>query len=214
MYGEYQLLAAQAQAAGGGNVDGSSPYWSVANRVSYHFDLHGPSLTVDSACSSSLTAIHLACQALTSGECSVAIAGGVNLNLHPLKYVGLSQGRFAATDGRCHSFAAGGDGYVPGEGVGAVILKPLAAAIADGDYVHAVIRGWAANHGGKTNGYTVPNPKSQGAVIATAAAWRPSRSPTSRRTARAPSWATRSRSPGSHRPSATAWHASRAPWDR
>jgi acyl transferase domain-containing protein/SAM-dependent methyltransferase/aryl carrier-like protein len=168
MYGEYQLLAAQAQAAGGGNVDGSSPYWSVANRVSYHFDLHGPSLTVDSACSSSLTAIHLACQALTSGECSVAIAGGVNLNLHPLKYVGLSQGRFAATDGRCHSFAAGGDGYVPGEGVGAVILKPLAAALADGDYVHAVIRGWAANHGGKTNGYTVPNPKSQGAVIAAA----------------------------------------------
>ncbi len=168
MYGEYQLLAAQAQAAGGGNVDGSSPYWSVANRVSYHFDLHGPSLTVDSACSSSLTAIHLACQALASGECSAAIAGGVNLNLHPLKYVGLSQGRFASSDGRCHSFAAGGDGYVPGEGVGAVILKPLAAALADGDYVHAVIRGWAANHGGKTNGYTVPNPKSQGAVIAAA----------------------------------------------
>ncbi|MCW5698055.1 MAG: SDR family NAD(P)-dependent oxidoreductase [Bauldia sp.] len=168
MYGEYQLLAAQAQAAGGGTVDGSSPYWSVANRVSYHFDLHGPSLTVDSACSSSLTAIHLACQAIASGECSAAIAGGVNLNLHPLKYVGLSQGRFAATDGRCHSFAAGGDGYVPGEGVGAVILKPLAAALTDGDYVHAVIRGWAANHGGKTNGYTVPNPKAQGAVIAAA----------------------------------------------
>ena len=168
MYGEYQLLAAQAQAAGGGPVEGSSPYWSVANRVSYHLDLHGPSLTVDSACSSSLTAIHLACQALASGECSVAIAGGVNLNLHPLKYVGLSQGRFASSDGHCHSFAAGGDGYVPGEGVGAVILKPLAAALADGDYVHAVIRGWAANHGGKTNGYTVPNPKSQGAVIAAA----------------------------------------------
>jgi acyl transferase domain-containing protein/NAD(P)-dependent dehydrogenase (short-subunit alcohol dehydrogenase family)/SAM-dependent methyltransferase/acyl carrier protein len=165
MYGEYQLLAAQAQAAGGGAVEGSSPYWSVANRVSYHFDLHGPSITVDSACSSSLTAIHLACQALASGECSAAIAGGVNLNLHPLKYVGLSQGRFAATDGRCHSFAAGGDGYVPGEGVGAVILKPLAAALADGDFIHAVIRGWAANHGGKTSGYTVPNPKSQGAVI-------------------------------------------------
>jgi acyl transferase domain-containing protein/SAM-dependent methyltransferase/aryl carrier-like protein len=165
MYGEYQLLAAQAQAAGGGNVEGSSPYWSVANRVSYHFDLHGPSLTVDSACSSSLTAIHLACQALMSGECTAAIAGGVNLSLHPLKYVGLSQGRFAASDGHCHSFAAGGDGYVPGEGVGVVILKPLAAAMADGDYVHAVIRGWAANHGGKTNGYTVPSPKAQGAVI-------------------------------------------------
>src|SRR5204862_2779949 len=123
---------------------------------------------VDSACSSSLTAIHLACQALVSGECVVALAGGVNLNLHPLKYVGLSQGKFAASDGRCHSFSAGGDGYVPGEGVGAVLLKPLSAARADGDYVHAVIRGWAANHGGKTNGYTVPSPVRQGEVVSAA----------------------------------------------
>ncbi len=167
MYGEYQLLAAE-RAGGQRAVGGSSPYWSVANRVSYHLDLHGPSIALDSACSSSLTAIHLACQAIAAGECSAAIAGGVNLSLHPLKYVGLSQGRFAASDGRCHSFAEGGDGYVPGEGVGAVILKPLAAAIADGDFVHAVIRGWAANHGGKTNGYTVPNPVQQADVIAKA----------------------------------------------
>ncbi len=166
MYGEYQILAAAAQNHANGSVGGASPYWSVANRVSYHMDLHGPSMTVDTACSSSLTAIHLACQALSTGECSVAIAGGVNLSLHPLKYVGLSQGRFAASDGHCHSFAAGGDGYVPGEGVGVVILKPLSAAIADGDYIHAVIRGWATNHGGKTNGYTVPNPRLQGDVIA------------------------------------------------
>ena len=169
MYGEYQLLAAE-RAGGQRPVGGSSPYWSVANRVSYHLDLHGPSIALDSACSSSLTAIHLACQAISAGECSAAIAGGVNLSLHPLKYVGLSQGRFAASDGRCHSFAEGGDGYVPGEGVGAVILKPLAAAIADGDFVHAVIRGWAANHGGKTNGYTVPNPVQQAGVIAKALA--------------------------------------------
>ncbi len=166
MYGEYQLLAAAAQSGGRGTVGGASPYWSVANRVSYHLDLHGPSMAVDTACSSSLTAVHLACQALASGECSLAIAGGVNLSLHPLKYVGLSQGRFAASDGHCHSFTAGGDGYVPGEGVGAVILKPLSAALADGDYVHAVIRGWSTNHGGKTNGYTVPNPRLQGKAIA------------------------------------------------
>ena len=166
MYGEYQLLAAAAQTNTQGSVGGASPYWSVANRVSYHMGLHGPSMTVDTACSSSLTAVHLACQAIASGECSLAIAGGVNLSLHPLKYVGLSQGRFAASDGHCHSFAAGGDGYVPGEGVGAVILKPLSEAIADGDYIHAVIRGWSTNHGGKTNGYTVPNPKLQGDVIA------------------------------------------------
>ena len=167
MYGEYQILAA-ARASADATVGGASPYWSIANRVSYHLDLHGPSIAIDSACSSSSTAIHLACQAVATGECSVAIAGGVNLSLHPLKYVGLSQGRFAASDGRCHSFTAGGDGYVPGEGVGAVVLKPLTAAIADGDYIHAVIRGWAANHGGKTNGYTVPNPKLQGEVIAAA----------------------------------------------
>ncbi|WP_283472117.1 SDR family NAD(P)-dependent oxidoreductase [Methylosinus trichosporium] len=169
MYGDYALLAADA-AAPGRAVGGSAPYWSIANRVSYWFDLHGPSLAIDSACSSSLTAIHLACQALACGEIAVAISGGVNLSLHPLKYVGLSQGRFAASDGRCRSFTEGGDGYAPGEGVGAVILKPLAAALADGDHVHAVIRGWATNHGGKTNGYTVPDPKAQGAAITAALA--------------------------------------------
>ena len=98
MYGDYQMLGAEQHALGN-PVAASSPYWSIANRLSYVLDLRGPSLAVDSACSSSLTALHLACRSLWSGEAEVALAGGVNLSLHPLKYVGLSQGRFASTDG-------------------------------------------------------------------------------------------------------------------
>ncbi len=95
----------------------------------------------------------------------MAIAGGVNVLIHPNKYFMLGQGRFASSDGRCRSFGAGGDGYVPGEGVGAFVLKPLADAVRDGDHVHAVIRGTAANHGGRTNGYTVPNPRAQADLV-------------------------------------------------
>ncbi|WP_419897674.1 SDR family NAD(P)-dependent oxidoreductase [Roseomonas sp. USHLN139] len=167
MYGDYALLAAEA-AARDGAIAGAAPYWSVANRVSYVFDLRGPSLAVDTACSASLSALHLACRALENGECRVAIAGGVTLSLHPQKFAGLQQGQFASSDGRCRSFAEGGDGYVPGEGVGAVILKPLATALADGDPIHAVIRGSALNHGGRSNGYTVPSPARQAEVIAAA----------------------------------------------
>uniref|UniRef100_UPI001359764B SDR family NAD(P)-dependent oxidoreductase n=1 Tax=Roseomonas sp. 18066 TaxID=2681412 RepID=UPI001359764B len=167
MYGDYALLAAEA-AARDGAVAGAAPYWSVANRVSYAFDLRGPSLAVDTACSASLSALHLACRALETGECRVAIAGGVNLSLHPQKFAGLQQGKFAASDGRCRSFAEGGDGYVPSEGVGAVILKPLAAALAEGDHIHGVIRGSAVNHGGRSNGFTVPSPARQAEVIGAA----------------------------------------------
>ena len=169
MYGDYQMLGAEQHVLGN-PVAASSPYWSIANRLSYALDLHGPSLAVDSACSSSLTALHLACRSLWSGEAEVALAGGVNLSLHPLKYVGLSQGRFASTDGRCRSFAAGGDGYVPGEGVAIAILKPLATALAAGDRIHGVIRGSAVNHGGRTNGYTVPSPAAQAGAIRAALA--------------------------------------------
>jgi len=163
MYGHYQLLGSAAD----GRMPVSS-FASIANRVSYVLDFHGPSIALDTMCSSSLTAIHLACAALRRGECHTALAGGVNLSLHPDKYRQLSLGGFASTDGRCRSFGADGDGYVPGEGVGALLLKPLAQALADGDHVHAVIRGSALNHGGKTNGYTVPNPRAQAAAITAA----------------------------------------------
>jgi polyketide synthase PksN len=164
MYQEYQLYGAQAQALGSGYALGGNSS-AIANRVSYFFNFHGPSLAVDTMCSSSLTAIHLACQSIARGDCEVALAGGVNLSVHPNKFIALSQGQFLSTDGRCRSFGAGGDGYVPGEGVGAVLLKPLARAIEDGDRIHGVIKASAINHGGKTNGYTVPNPNAQAELI-------------------------------------------------
>jgi len=164
MYGEYQLLGVE-ETARGNVLATASFYASVANRVSHALDLAGPSLAVDTMCSSSLTAIHLACQAIRDGECGMAIAGGVNVSIHMNKFLTLSQGRFAATDGRCRSFGADGDGYVPGEGVGAVLLKPLEQARADGDIVWGVVRGSALSHGGRTSGYTVPNPVAQGSVV-------------------------------------------------
>ena len=127
-------------------------------------------MALDTMCSSSLTAIHLACEAIRKGSCALALAGGVNVSVHPNKYLLLAQGRFASSMGRCESFGVGGDGYVPGEGVGAVLLKPLAQAQADGDRIYGVIKGSAINHGGKTNGYTVPNPAAQAEVIAAALA--------------------------------------------
>ena len=161
---EYQLYGAQAQALGQPYTLGGNPS-SIANRVSYFCNFHGPSLAVDTMCSSSLTAIHLACQSLMHGGCELAIAGGVNVSVHPNKYLVLSQTQFASSRGRCESFGEGGDGYVPGEGVGAVLLKPLSKAIADGDHIYGVIRGSSINHGGKTNGYTVPNPNAQYELI-------------------------------------------------
>ncbi|TMU98191.1 SDR family NAD(P)-dependent oxidoreductase [Streptomyces sp. DASNCL29] len=138
---------------------------SLSARTSHVLDLRGPSLTVDTMCSASLTAIHEACEHLYQGSCEAAIAGGVNLYLHPLDYVELCRSNMLSTDGRLRSFGSGGDGFVPGEGVGAVLLKPFSRALADGDQVLAVIRGTSVNHGGRTHGYTVPNPVAQAELI-------------------------------------------------
>lgn len=164
MYGHYQLFDQQADSRQ--FVPTNSVFASIANRVSYFFDFHGPSMALDTMCSSSLTAIHLACQSIREGECDLALAGGVNLTLHPNKYLLLSHGKFLASDGHCRSFGEGGDGYVPGEGVGAVLLKRLEKAVEDGDLIYAVIKGSHLNHGGKTNGYTVPNPNAQAELLA------------------------------------------------
>nr|WP_260115445.1 SDR family NAD(P)-dependent oxidoreductase [Paenibacillus sp. YPD9-1] len=164
MYDEYQLFGAQEQMLGRPVLSGGT-LASIANRVSYFFNFHGPSMAVETMCSSSLTAIHLACQSIQRGGCELAIAGGVNVSLHPNKYLKLSQGKFTSSKGRCESFGEGGDGYVPGEGVGAVLLKPLSKAIADGDQIYGVIKGTAINHGGKNNGYTVPSPNAQGVLV-------------------------------------------------
>ncbi len=164
MYEEYQLYGAQAQSKGRPISIPGNPAM-IANRVSYFCNFHGPSMAVDTMCSSSLTAIHLACQSLQRSGCELAIAGGVNVSIHPNKYLVLGQGRFVSSKGRCESFGQGGDGYVPGEGVGAVLLKPLSKAITDGDHIYGIIKATALNHGGKTNGYTVPNPNAQASVI-------------------------------------------------
>ncbi|CAJ3337977.1 polyketide synthase, type I [Burkholderia pseudomallei] len=157
---------------GAGNLkQGKAPFTSfcsLVNRVSYFLDANGPSIPIDTMCSSSLVAVHEACDKLRLGECEVALAGGVNLSLHPYMYVSLSAQRMLSSDGRCKSFGLGGNGYVPGEGVGVIVLKPLSRALADGDRIHATIRATSINHGGKTNGYTVPNPIAQQNVIRSA----------------------------------------------
>ncbi|MBX7168987.1 MAG: SDR family NAD(P)-dependent oxidoreductase [Pirellulales bacterium] len=142
----------------------------VANRLSYFLDVHGPCLTVDTACSSSLVALHLAVQSLRRGECETALVAGVQAGLTPGHFAALDHLKALSARGRCQTFDRGADGYVPGEGVGVVLLKPLARALADGDEVHGVIRGVAVNHGGQAAGLTVPSARAQAAVIR--AAWR------------------------------------------
>jgi 8-amino-7-oxononanoate synthase len=137
----------------------------AANRISYLFDLKGPSLAIDTACSSSLVAVHLACQSLWCGESSLALAGGVNVLLLPNVTAGFSKGGFMSSSGRCKSFDATADGYVRSEGAGVVVLKPLSAAVAAGDPVYAVIRGTAVNQDGFSNGMAAPNPQAQAAVL-------------------------------------------------
>ncbi|WP_229695706.1 type I polyketide synthase, partial [Streptomyces lacrimifluminis] len=137
----------------------------IANRISYTLGLHGPSLTVDTAQSSSLVAVHLACESLRRGESDLAFAGGINLNIVPESTLGASKFGGLSPDGRCFTFDARANGYVRGEGGGAVLLKPLDRAQADGDTVLCIIRGTAMNNDGTTDGLTVPNPDAQRAVL-------------------------------------------------
>ncbi len=145
-----------------------SSFGSVANRVSYTFNFNGPSMPVDTMCSASLTAIHEACEHIYRGDCELALAGGVNLFLHPSSYVILCGQQMLSPDGQCKSFGEGGNGFVPGEGVGAVLLKRLSQAERDGDHIYGVVRGTSVNHGGRTSGYTVPNPNAQTELVKTA----------------------------------------------
>jgi acyl transferase domain-containing protein/pimeloyl-ACP methyl ester carboxylesterase/aryl carrier-like protein len=134
-------------------------------RLAYFLGLQGPSLSVDTACSSSLVALHLAVQSLHAGDCTMALAGGVNLLLAPETFVVLSKLGMMSPDGRCKTFDASANGYVRGEGCGVLVLKPLSRALADCDRVLAVIRGTAVNQDGRSSGITVPNGSAQRAVI-------------------------------------------------
>ncbi|MEP0791424.1 MULTISPECIES: type I polyketide synthase [Cyanophyceae] len=137
----------------------------MANRLSYRFNFHGPSMTVDTGCSSSLAAVHLACQSLWQSESTLALAGGVNLMLEPGPSVFYTKAGLIAIDGRCKTFDARANGIVRGEGVGVVVLKRLSSALSDGDPIYAVIRGSAVNHDGLTNGVTAPSQWAQEALL-------------------------------------------------
>lgn len=137
----------------------------LANRVSYFYDLHGPSIAIDTACSSSLVAVHEAVKAITSGDCKLALVGGVNVLLTKRKYISFSSAHMLSPDGRCKTFDESANGYVRGEGAGMIILKSARAAVEDNDPIYAIIKGSAVNHGGFSGSLTKPNAKSQMEVV-------------------------------------------------
>jgi polyketide synthase 12/epothilone polyketide synthase D len=136
----------------------------AANRISYAFDLHGPSLAVDTACSSSLVAVDLACKAILGGDCDYALAGGVNVIIKPEMTIAMSKATMLSRDGRCKSFDSRADGYVRGEGAAVVVLRRLSHARAAGNPIYAVIRGSGVNSDGLTKGISVPNGDAQEAL--------------------------------------------------
>lgn len=162
---DYEALMAHAERPVGPHDATGTAAAMAANRVSFVLDLHGPSATVDTACSSSLVAVHQAVRALRGGECEMAFAAGTNLILAPRHYEYLATLGALSSSGRCDAFGPGADGYVPAEAVAAVLLKPLSAALADGDPIHAVIKGSATLHGGRTSSLTAPAPQAQAELL-------------------------------------------------
>src|SRR2546429_3269787 len=137
----------------------------AAARLAYHLNLKGPAIAVDTACSSSLVATHLACQALRDREIDMALVGGVSLCLTPASYVGMCSAGMLSADGQCKTFDASANGFVPGEGVGALVLKRLADAEADHDQIYGVIIGSGMNQDGATNGITDPSMRGRMGIV-------------------------------------------------
>ncbi|GHC53183.1 non-ribosomal peptide synthetase [Streptomyces flavofungini] len=148
--------------------NGRTAYSSIANRTSYLFDFQGPSVAVDTACSASLTAVHLAAQSLLSGDSDCAVAGGVNLLLGTDHFDVLEEHGLLSSGERCRPFSEHADGFLAAEGVGAVVLRPLADAVAAGDHIYGVIKGSAVNSGGRTSRYSMPSLDAQRDVVARA----------------------------------------------
>jgi polyketide synthase PksM len=168
-YRDVLVANADPSEAGEAYVGSGTAYAMLANRLSYFYDLKGPSLTVDTACSSSLFALHDAVTAMRRGECEAALVGAVNLLCSPTISLSYYQAGMLSPSGRCHTFDEAADGYVRGEGGAMLLLKPLAAALAHGDPVYGLVTGMAVNHGGQATTLTAPKPDAQADVIE--AAW-------------------------------------------
>lgn len=169
-HGDYQLLAADAQAVEAPYGFTGSSFSLASGRIAYALGLHGPAITVDTACSSGLTAVHLARRSLIDGESDLALAGGAAVILDPRKLIaGSAEGMLSPT-GRCHAFDVAADGFVSAEGCAVVLLKRLSEALRDGDRVLAVIRGTAANQDGRTVNIATPSAEAQTAVYRAALA--------------------------------------------
>lgn len=167
--GDYRDVLVASAGSDEAYVGSGTAFAMLSNRLSYFYDLKGPSLTVDTACSSSLVALHDAVTALRRGECEMALAGAVNLMCSPTISLSYYQAGMLSPTGRCHTFDEAADGYVRGEGGAMLLLKPLAAALAHGDSIYGVVRGTAVNHGGQATTLTAPKPDAQADVIE--AAW-------------------------------------------
>lgn len=150
----------------------SSPFFApgtasgmLVGRIAYTLGLEGPAVPIDTACSSSLVAVHYACQALRNGECSLALAAGTNLIITPESYLVECGMQVLSPTGTCSTFDASANGYVRGEGIGVVLLAPLAQALRNGDPIFGIIRGSAVNQDGRSSTLTAPNPLAQEAAI-------------------------------------------------
>ena len=157
--GDYHQLSRRHQLSAQGFT--GSAMSILAARIAYFLNLQGPCVSIDTACSSSLVAMANACDSLSSGSSDVALAGGVYVMTGPELHIRTTQAGMLSPEGRCYTFDQRANGFVPGEGVGVVVLKRLAEAERDGDLIYGVIEGWGVNQDGKTNGITAPNPESQ-----------------------------------------------------
>src|SRR6266550_2219686 len=137
----------------------------AANRISYCLNLRGPSIAMDTACSSALTAVHVAREHILAGRCKTAMAGGVTVMITPDGFIGFSQAGMLSPEGKCKAFDASADGFVRGEGAGMVLMKRLSQALADGDPIHGVIVGTATNQDGHTNGISLPSAEAQARLV-------------------------------------------------